>query len=401
MEKIEHYLGYYYKVGSRIFTNKMEAILYANDRSEEVTWHFNEHVFKHVDWLTEPSTSLDEFYKLRAQQIRDKYDYVVILCSGGADSTNVVRTFLNNNIRVDEVIAAAPISGLRDYNFNDKDTSHKNTMSETKYAQLPLMNELSQQYPGLKITLHDYFEDLMNYESDRWLIECEDWIHPSSVSRYRYEKHKHLKDLAESGKKIAFVYGIDKPVLLLGRDLYVYTMFSDLTVNTQRQPFNIAYPNVENVLFYWTPDLPQMMVKQAHVVANWIFKPENQEALQWLNYRRMSLTRSWGENRYYHSKYERAIVPAIYPSTARPVFQAEKPERLFLGEHDEWFYSLHNKTRTFEMIQSDTANFFKKIHHMYLNAGKNGFEVYGNFYRIGSLRQFKINAAIEAMEQPY
>lgn len=401
MEKIEHYLGYYYKVGGKIFTSKIQAILYANSRGEEITWHFNEHVFKNVDWLTEPSTSLDEFYRIRAQQIRDRYDYVVVLCSGGADSTNVIRSFLNNNIKVDEVIAAAPLTGLRDYEFNDKDTSHRNTISETKYAQLPLLNELAQQYPNLKITIHDYFEDMINYESDRWLLESEDFIHPSTVARYRYEKHRHLKDIAESGKKMAFVYGLDKPVLILGRDLYLYTMFSDLAVNTQREPFNIVYPNVHNVLFYWSADLPEMLVKQAHVTANWIFKPENQEALQWLNYRRNSILRTWAENRYYHSKYERAIIPAIYPTTVKKVFQAEKPESLFLAEHDDWFYKFHNKTRTFEMVQSDTKNFYTKINGMYLNSGKCGFEVYGNYYRIGSLRQFKINAAIETMEQPY
>jgi hypothetical protein len=382
------YLGFYYKVGNKVFYNKIEAVLYANTTLTDITWHYNDELFSSLDWTVEPTTSLDEFYKIRANQIRDNYDYVVILCSGGADSTNVVKTFLENNITIDEIIAAAPMSGLRDYNFNDNDTTHLNTMSETKYAQLPLIHDITFNYTNIKITLHDYFEEMINYKTDEWLYQSEDWIHPSSVARYRYERHKHLKDLAESGKRIAFVYGIDKPWLSIGRDNCIYTIFSDLTVNTQRQPFDKHYPNVENVLFYWSATLPQLMIKQAHEVSRWIFKPENGNALQYLQDRRIMMNWSWELNRYRHSKYERAIVPCLYPSTHKKIFQAEKPIKLFLGEHDGWFYKHHSKTHMYEMIISDVSHFYKNINEKYLNAEKNGFVTYMASYKIGELSNF-------------
>jgi len=384
------YLGFHYKVGSSIFYNKIDAVLHANKTLEDITWHFSEDTFTAMDWTVEPTTSLDELYKIRARQIREKFDYVVILCSGGADSTNVVRTFLNNGIHIDEVLAAAPMSGLRDYDFNNKDTSHLNTMSETKYAQLPLINEISQSHPNIRITLHDYFNEMLNYKTDDWLYQSEDWIHPSSVARYRYERIPHLKQLAESGKKIAFVYGIDKPALSVGRDGNIYSSFSDLTINTQRQPFDSFYPNVENVLFYWTETLPQIVVKQSHAVAHWLHKPENALALRYLLDRRtmMSSFWTWQTHRYRHSKYERAIVPCLYPSTSKDIFQAEKPTKLFLGEHDGWFYKHHQSTNTYQMIVSDTTSFYKNINPKYLNEDKNGFIILRNNYCLGPIDNF-------------
>lgn len=378
----------HYKVNGKIFDHKMDAILHANLTKSDITWHFHNEVFNAVDWKIEPAIDLREFYKQRALQIRENFDYVVILCSGGADSTNVLKSFLDNNIFPDEVIASAPLEGLSNYYFNDRDTSHFNTMSETKFAQLPLMNEISKKYPNIKITLHDYFRDMLDYQSEEWLYLCEDWVHPSSLARYRFERHRHLKQIAESGKKIAFVYGIDKPVLMIGGNYEsLLLLVSDLTVNVQRPPFQEKYPNVENVLFYWTPELPQMMVKQAHSVGKWIFNKENRQALKYLAVYDRAMKTSYIENRMRHSKYERAIVPCIYPEFKK-VFQAEKPSTLFLGEHDGWFYQLHKGTMIHQMMVRDSVDFLKKIDRKYLNSPRSGLLTYTHHYNIGSLANF-------------
>lgn len=381
-------MAIYYSVGDQIFRHKIDAVMQSAQVSKPIEWNFHNEVFRSIDWTKEPETSLDEFYRIRAEQIRDSYDYVVILCSGGADSTNVVSTFLNNNIMPDEVIAAAPIEGLRDYNFNNTDTSHNNTISETIYAQMPLIKHIASKYPSLKVTIHDYFEDMLSYKPEEWLYTCDDWIHPSSAARYNFEKHNHLKKLAESGKRIAFVYGIDKPHIIKWSNNQLYSILTDLTVNVARPPFRQQYFNVDNVLFYWTPELPQMMVKQSHVVARWMHKSANTESLSYMNDRDKMNNETFTEQRYRYSKYERAIVPAIYPSTYRKVFQAEKPVRFFLGEHDNWFYKHHSSLKAHDMMMSDVRNFFKKIDSKYLNRGNTGFKVVSNHYRIGPIENF-------------
>ena len=248
----------YYTVGSKTFTDKLAAVLEASLTKEEIKWNFNQDIYNNTDWTREPELGLDQYYKIRAQQIRDQYDYVIILCSGGGDSANVVWSFLNNNIHVDEVVASAPVSGLSQWKETDLDTSAGNTMSETMLAQMPLMAEIHSKHPSVKITINDYFETLLNYQTDEWIFRCGEWIHPSSGARYDLDQQLHIKKLAEQGKKIAIVYGIDKPHLYYDVDGSMGIMMSDLTVNVQRPPFKDKYPNVENVLFYFSPSIKSL-----------------------------------------------------------------------------------------------------------------------------------------------
>ena len=135
---LKYELGYYTVNNISFGTNKVSAVLEAQKTGVEVGWYFFDEAFKKANWLVEPTPTLDQLYEIRARQIRDAYDYVIVFLSGGADSNNVIRSFLNNNIHVDEVIALIPESGLKNYNWNNKDVSAGNVMSETKYAQYPI-----------------------------------------------------------------------------------------------------------------------------------------------------------------------------------------------------------------------------------------------------------------------
>lgn len=377
----------YYSVGSVIFTDKITAILHASKTGEEVEWTYHDDVYNNIDWTIEPELSLDEYYKMRAQQIRDQYDYVVILCSGGADSTNVVKSFLENGIHVDEVIASAPLGGLKDWNNTTEDKSAGNTMSETMLVQLPLMAEIKNKFPNTKITINDYWETLVEYNTDDWLFRSGEWIHPSSAARYDFDRLVHIRALAESGKKIGIVSGIDKPILVATKNRELHLRMVDRAVNVPRTPFQDAYPNVENVLFYWTADMPLLQVKQAHVLAKWIYMPGNEFALSKM-LDDLTPTVSLEANTIRTSHFQRAIVPCIYPTTHREIFQGHKPTRMFLGEHDDWFYRLHSKTRTFEMIISDFRNFIAEIDPRFLNRSNSGFKLFMKTYKIGTVADF-------------
>jgi hypothetical protein len=380
------HLGYY-KVGDKFFNDKIEAIVHANTTLADIEWNFHKEVYDKVDWTKEPELSLDTFYKLRAQQIRDQYDYVIVMCSGGGDSTNIVFSFLENNIHVDEVIASAPVSGLNNFEATTDDNAPDNTMSETKYAQMPLMQEISQRFPNTKITINDYFENMQDFKTDDWLFRCGEWIHPSSGARYNLEKLTHLRNMAEAGKKIGIVYGIDKPILAITKTDELYLVLADRAVNVQRPAFEKNYPNVQNVLFYFTPEMPLLQVKQAHVVANWVHQPENAHVLALV--KQVASGDKYVNHRHRNSRYQRAIIPCIYPSTYRPVFQGHKPTRMFLGEHDAWFYQMHGQTRMYEMIDSDFRNFYNAINQKYLNQDKTGFVPFIQTYRIGNVSDFK------------
>ena len=55
-----------------------------------------------LGWRFEVISSLDK--DKYAQQLREKYDYIVLAYSGGADSCNVLNSFLDNGIPIDDII---------------------------------------------------------------------------------------------------------------------------------------------------------------------------------------------------------------------------------------------------------------------------------------------------------
>ena len=82
-----------YSVHDKKYTSLISAVLEAQKTLSDIGWDFFSDDFKKVNWSIEPELTLDELYRLRAQQIRNTYDYVIVMVSGGADSTNVVKTF--------------------------------------------------------------------------------------------------------------------------------------------------------------------------------------------------------------------------------------------------------------------------------------------------------------------
>jgi hypothetical protein len=384
----------YYKVGTEKFYDKIPAMFRAQQLKVSMEWVFNDQVFSAIDWTEEPSTDIDEFYKIRAKQIREQYDYVVMFCSGGADSTNMFYAFTKNGLHVDEVVGSAPISGLRDWHSPDPaNTSPENTIDETFLTQIPWLKKIEKEFPQTKVTLHDYFDDMLSYKADDWILKCNDWLHPSMAGRYNLDRLTHLKRIAESGKKIAVVQGIDKPFVIRARDNF-YIVFRDNIYNNKYNSIN--HPNTEQVFFYHTPELPLMMVKSAHLTARFLMRPENKmiyDAMV-LNDNRVKgldampnpLAFNWGT-------YERGIVPAIYPGIKKYSFQAGKPDKMILGKHDDWFYKHHNKLKVWDMMVSDLDNLIKSLDPQFLDysplKGLVGFKTWKKYYRLGHISQFE------------
>jgi hypothetical protein len=388
---VENFKNGCYKVGNELFENKVSAVYRANQLNTNWEWYFHDESMKLHDWTIEPSESLDQLYKTRAKQIREKYDYVIVFCSGGADSTNVLYSFLKNGLHVDEVIAGAPLSGLSNWDWNNQDVSAENTISETKFAQLPLLQEVETYYPKTKVTLHDYFIDMTEYKTDEWLFKSGDYIHPTFAARYNLERkeYDYIRKIAESGKKVALVYGIDKPYLAMKNGVF-YSYIRDSLVCNGFQ--SILHPNVEVELFYYSPELVPMLIKQAHLTARWICKPENEffktnTVLTSESFKRSEMTRK------FIGVYERKIVPLIYPILGENKFQCHKPKSTFMGEHDAWFSNLHSDTKIRDLIVSDYQNYLKGISPVYLRKDLSGnflgFTLAYKYYKIGNEADFK------------
>ena len=386
----------FFTVGDKEFDSKIQAVIYANSTLEDIKWNFNREVFKSLDWTTDPNLDINVLYKLRAQQLRETYDYIIIMCSGGADSTNVLYSFLNNNIRVDEIVAGMPLSGLNNWSLDYNDKSANNIISETFIAQKPLLEKVAKTNPEIRITIHDYFEDILKLKSDEWLYEgiSSNWIHFSGGTRHSLDKFTHIKTLAEAGKKIGIIYGVDKPSLSRGQYGDLWTVFIDASSTMGIVPFKEKYANVIPDMFYYTPDMPVIMVQQAHDLCKWIYKPENAEIKECM----YDVTKSaeFNSSTERASKYQRGIVPSIYPAIGHPtqrVWQANKPG---LGLYDgglaidNWMLKLHSGSMIYQQIESDSTRFLKSINRKYMwtDNYRDGLIRFSQFYRIGHESQF-------------
>lgn len=262
----------YYTVGDFKTYSKLEAIELSGKIKKPLQWRFNQVQFEQFDWSQEPSGNLEFWYKQRAQQIREKYDYIVIWYSGGADSHNVLMSFVRNNIFVDEI---AQFHNLK------ADKGNKNTyFNEEVFAtSAPITQELIENnslYSSTKhrlVDLSDIQMKLMKEDSNKWdyFYKIGTHLTPSALSRsYLREVVPDYVSLIEQGKRVCFLWGSEKP-MIENQGTHWYVVFKDVldnAVSPRIQMLNKEWEHDE--LFYWTPDMPQLAAKQAHIVKRFL-----------------------------------------------------------------------------------------------------------------------------------
>jgi hypothetical protein len=155
----------HYLVKDKKFQNKIEALRYASQfpelKDSDIKYLWNHDVWNNFDKSLLGKISLKELYRERAQQIKDQYDYLILYYSGGSDSHNILRTFLDNKIKLDEVVVKWPkkVVGTDLYTPNTIDRTARNFVSEWDFVIEKELNNLKLNHPDIKITVLDFMED--------------------------------------------------------------------------------------------------------------------------------------------------------------------------------------------------------------------------------------------------
>lgn len=348
----------FYTVGTKTFFSKPEALIEATKTNFFPEWHFNKKIFDSVNWTQEPQTSLRELYRIRAQQLRDRYDWIRVEASGGGDSTTAIFSFLLNGIHVDEIVFRYPKTGEKNVHNDPFNTKCENTLSEWEFAARPLLNWIATNYPRVKITVHDYSENMLKGEADEtWVFKSKDYFQPGHAFKHdNIGLDDHRRD-ADAGKRICVLYGIDKPKMCI-RDGKWYLYFMDLQANHSNSVV-YEYTNITNEYFYWTPDLPEIVHKQAHIIKNWFDLAQNKH-LQYLV--------RWPNHSIAHrTAYEQMVKPLIYPDYDPATFQVVKPTNSFYNEMDFWFYQNFQDTPAYRAWKAGLSLLVKEIDPKYFN----------------------------------
>ena len=257
----------YWSVADKIFYNKFDALLYASEIKMPVTFSYYDDTWEKFSRVGLGSANLNNLYKKRAQQLRDEYDYLILYFSGGSDSYNVLRSFIDNGIRLDEVCVKWPMVVIEKqlYTPNTRDSSAFNYLSEWDYAIKPVLNQLSQTHPEIKIEISDWSDkfipDVYNEEN---LKKVNAW-NDVEIGVTLATSPNELR-LAEKGKKVASIYGIEKPIIANSNNKWFFS-FEDSSVN-----IGIPMEHSENTIeyFYWSPKMPELALEQAYQLCRYL-----------------------------------------------------------------------------------------------------------------------------------
>jgi hypothetical protein len=368
----------YYLVGEEKFHHKVMALIRATETNHFPEWHFNRDEFGRLDWFVEPETSLKELYRIRAQQLRDRYDYIRLEFSGGADSTMVLYSFLNNGIHLDEIVTRWPKAGQQHIPADPFNTTPENTMSEWTYACKPMLQWIQTYSPRTKITIVDFSDDmLLGKHDESWIYRTKEWLLPCYPFKTAVDSTVEHKKTLDSGKSVCVLWGVDKPKLCI-KDQKWYLYFMDMQANDS-SPDTGAYTNMTNEFFYWSADLPELVCKQAHIVKNWFNQPINQHLqhlVRWPNY---SITQ--------RAAFESLVKPLIFPDYDPTTFQVGKTTSNFYNEMDAWFFPNFKDSEYLKAWNAGIKYLVNKIDPKYFNydigvpTGFVGF--IGSFYELG------------------
>ena len=156
--------------------------------------------------------TISDLYRLRAQELRDSYDYLVLNVSGGPDSMNILKTFVNNNIVLDEII-----------NYNSLDSTgivqSANNNTDYVYNVKPILQELTKR-PGwrTRFTILDEVELVQKCIAQAYDSGNESLLFghggPNSLTSVRGQGIQHVQhvwNMIQNGKKVGLITGVDKP----------------------------------------------------------------------------------------------------------------------------------------------------------------------------------------------
>ena len=201
-----------YTVDNQEFLFKKDAFDYAKHDKYKIKYSMLG--IKELDISQDPFPNLSilDLYRIRAQEIRDSYDYLVLNLSGGPDSMNILNVFVKNNIPLDEIV-----------NHNSYDQTSVVTGSGNNadyiYNVKPRLKEL-EKIPGFKtkITIVNEIEsvqsrlnDIYRIGNDNILCEAGGPNRPTSVGGQSIQYIDHLWKMIRDGQNIGVISGVDKP----------------------------------------------------------------------------------------------------------------------------------------------------------------------------------------------
>lgn len=347
----------HYSVGDRLYIWKHTALADASQTKQPIKWHFHDDVWKKMNWRQSSGMSLQSLYRLRAEQLRQKYQYLILAWSGGGDSTNILDAFVQNDIHLDEVVIAWAVNAsIGRYQPTSGDTSPENFPSEWDFAVKPRIEWLQANRPEIRLTIRDW--------SDRIALDCDEDSLLKITNSQAYtgvlrsrEIDEVVRERSAKNPNVGVILGVNPALITIMNDQYVATHFKDLFGESRSDIMADGTPR-QVEYFYWSPDLPEIVLEQAHEVRRFLGSyPQTARYFEQANVGRQGFQMS--SIGYENVEPERLLKKILfYPTFDCSVFQAKKHPNRIEPEHYHWLYD-HPHSREF------TKRFYGVAQSMY------------------------------------
>jgi hypothetical protein len=265
----------YYLVDGQKHLHKLTAHRAADNDINRVKFVFNDQAYDSYDWTREPEPSVPlwEFYRRRAQALRDRYEYLVLMYSGGPDSKNMLDVFLQNNIRIDEII-----------NFNSFERTQKyhGTIHNADYVYnaKATLDQLRKSNPEIVITVVDEIEITKSYQRRLRLQGDFEFVVGSHgcINGWLFRSAwvrdvPHIWNKIQAGTRVGIIKGQDKPQIHIDSNGKYFTQFIDLIGVDKAMELSYDSELKSSELFeffYQSDDTAPLIIKQLHVLKNFM-----------------------------------------------------------------------------------------------------------------------------------
>lgn len=397
-EDIEFTKHGYYQVDNTKTLSKFEAFRFAGGDLSKIKFVYNEDIMSTYDWSREPEEDIYELYAKRSRQLRNKYDYLVLLYSGGIDSHTVLESFLNNGIHLDEICT------FTNSKANDKNSNKFN--QEVFNAAIPFVNTLNLHNLKTKFRLFDIADLVINMYADEFHFENHHLYNQGPAGQWPNAVRSHVlkaniqdhMKLTAQGKTVCYIWGFDKPVMMSENNKY-YIRFVDNCIDLNmrqyinRKVLESKFSNFYDEPFFTCREIPEIVIKQGHLLLKSIktIKPDDPRLL---NQDDLNTSGPWvvhHKEKYHKFLSKKMVDGVIYPKSNLLQFGNDKTKgSIILSVKDDWF-NLSNHSNQHRWFQN-LDNLVKQNRELYKfkNGNLIGIEaILSKSYCIGEYNPFE------------
>ncbi len=298
----------YYQVGNKKILNPIEA--WREILRSGQAFHLNifDGIYDSRDWTKDPEMPWSQLCRLRAQQLRDRYQWLRLYYSAGRDSHLMLESFVANHIHVDEIVVI--------HNRFDLDKNQ-----DIENIVLPSVQQYLKRMPGTVLTVLELVADDWTHEFRRYFSEN---ISAGSQGAWSFhpfgqcnliKRSQHRFDPRSKGLSVGDVNGLEKPRLMI-QDGWWVTYMIDVQFYTNMHDGNMEY-------FYLSPDLPELYIKQAWMLINHLERHHADKSPGWIK----NFCESFDPALYDEHCLAIGRLPAIHAKTGLALDKVNRHER--------------------------------------------------------------------------